>query len=125
MFDDEPQPCPVCQGFGCRTAPTHLAFEEWRDDVDRLNSRSRANGPVYVRERVIDTARHPNSKRETTFIRYSPGDYISIEEATRLGVPLLDADGNPVAAPQSPKPTPETQDVKPPKRTRKRKTETK
>lgn len=93
--------------------------------MDRLNSRSRTNGPVYVRERVIDTARHPNSKRETTFVRYSPGDYISIEEAIRLGVPLLDANGDPVAAPQSSKPDVETQDVKPPKRTRRKRPETK
>lgn len=126
--DDETELCPICgaPNHACRsTEATDLAFEGWRDDVEKLNSRDPANGPVYVRERVIDSAQQPNSKRRTSFVRYSPGDHISIEEAVRLGVPLVDVNGNPVAAPQRRKRDVETQDVKPPRKPRSRRVETK
>lgn len=109
--------CPVCGAphttCGPGNYPGHITFTEWASDAPKPAAME--DRPVLVRERVTETMPAP-SDREITVVRYNPGDFISVDEARRLGVPLLDENGAAVVDQQKPKPKVETQQVHPPRR---------
>lgn len=113
---DERPPCVVCGAPGGDCGPGHdpgrIIFSEWAaTPMKPPPNPIGPDRPVVVQDYVYERVVIPGSSVETNLLRYVPGDRITIEEAERLGVPV-------VPPAQAAQPEVETQDVKPPKRKR-------
>lgn len=73
--------------------------------------------PVYVHEQVWEKRPMLGSKRTVRVLIFNPGDWITLDEAERYDVPMIDDKREPVpgAKPQKPKPDVETQEVRGPR----------
>lgn len=148
MTDTAP-PCPVCNAplGACRghdpgLLPKRRLFWEWEDpsraateleeaDMSSGNSFTMPNPPplflhdksealrVCVHEQVWERIQVSDTL-STTVLKYNPGDWITVEEAKRLDVPLLDQHRQPVEDEPEPEPETAAQATRPPLETQQR-----
>lgn len=141
FVEQEAMPCVVCGAeagtCGPHEDPGRILGADWLAMVERPVVTNHTTGlpkTVYVREHVWEEIPAPSGQGTLTVLAHNAGSYVDVVEAKRLGLPLVDAAGKPVPDDKSKReietqtPTPaqrrgrkvETQDVKGPKRGRRR-----